>query len=191
MLYKIILLTIGTLTFLIGIVFSAIFPPASIIFGIVAAYCFLRAVFWPLAESIVGGVFSPARKNKTAPFLFDKISSMIAKQDYEQALFELESILAKDNTNYTATSMAASLYAKKLNEPQKGLSCIKKYLEKKTTRSADDADMVLMFSDICLANNMHALAIETIEAELSRKYSAADKRSLTLRLETLKKNNIY
>lgn len=187
MTYKIILLTIGIAASLLTILLAAIFPFFAPATGIVAAYCFLRTILWPMADRIVNGVYSPAGKNNGQSFLFDRIASLISKQDYEGAVKELEEILKKDNFNYMATSMLAGLYAKKLAEPQKSIDILRSYLEKKNSRASEDTDMVLMFADLCSANNMPDLAVAAIEKELQKKYPPADVRSLELRFAALKK----
>lgn len=51
--------------------------------------------------------------------MLDKISAMIAKQNYEEAISELENALDSDPTNHIVVSMAAGLYIRKFMNPQK------------------------------------------------------------------------
>lgn len=181
---------IGIFCFIIAASAVTVFPPVTLIFGFAAGYCFLRTIFWPLADRISGGVYCPSSQNKMPTIMFDKIQAMIVKQEYKEAISELEKILAEDVFNYTAVSMASGLYMKKLMLPEKALACIKNYLNGREKPGSDDVDMVLMFTDICMENGKHALAVETLEMELARKYASADKRLLQLRLDALKNADI-
>lgn len=190
MIYKIILFLLGIFCFIIAIFAATVFPPVTLIFGVVAGYCFLRTIFWPLADLVSGGMFYPDGKNKLPSLMFDKIQSMIVRQEYGEAMSELEKILAENPLNYTAVSMASGLYMKRFMAPEKALECIRNYLDGRKERSVDDVDMVLMFTDICIENKKYALAAETLEAELARKYASADKRLLQLRLDALKNASV-
>ncbi len=166
----------GNLAPIIGAVFGAFW-------GVIIA--------WLLAPAVgnwVGGIlYSPKSYLKTVPEILSPIKGMIAQEEYDEAIEELNKLLAEKPFNPEPYLILVEIYENELGDHHRAMELIEAYFGQKKVYAFDEnIEMLLLYADICAEHNYLQKAQRILQQELSRKgYSDEKRKRFQTRLEAI------
>ncbi|MCK4981716.1 MAG: hypothetical protein KAS17_02270 [Victivallaceae bacterium] len=179
----------------IGIIASLVYMRASGSFAAMAGAVF--GVFWgiiiarllaPKIGDWFGNLFyTPKQYLKTAPDIMSPIKGRIAKEDYNEAIEELNALLEEKPFSPEPYLILVEIYANDLNDYLHAMELIENYFGQKIVYAFDEnIEMLLLYADICQEHNYHQKAQRILEQEVKRKgYPEIKRKRLQARLEAI------
>jgi len=156
-------------------------------FGTFAGICFASVLAPKIGDIFSCMVYTPAEYLKNPVDKLAAIKGLIQQDEYPQAIEALNEILTRKQHDPAAHLLLVEIYMDRLNDKKQTVELIEQYfLNPKLKAFPENIEMLMRYSDICLAQNSPEAAITLFQRELTRKgYSAPETRTLTLRLEAL------
>ena len=135
-------------------------------------------------------VFYPKNYLKTAPDIMSPIKGRIAREEYDEAIEELNELLAKKPFSPEPYLILVEVRANDLSDYLRAMELIEEYFSQEKVYVFDEnIEMLLLYADICQEHNYLPKAQKILEQEVKRKgYSALKRKRLQTRLEAIKEN---
>ncbi|GEM_PF-3373902 len=154
-------------------------------FCMMASFLFAYLFIPPVAEKMAFGFYTP--KNVTPmPPEFPEIQAKVKREEYDQAVADLEALLEEDPGNYHVVALLVEIFVDRTEDHGNAMGLISAYL-KKPERCQEDLPLVMKLVDVYLDIGEKTKALELLQNELGMKYGGAEKRQLTMRLEGIKR----
>jgi tetratricopeptide (TPR) repeat protein len=159
----------------------------ALVFGLFAGLCFAHIIAPKIGSSFGCFIYTPLEYLKKAPEKIAPVKGLIEQEKYQEAIAALNEILARKPFDPAPYLLLAEIYMDRLNDKNQAAGLIEKYFSNsKIEVFPENVEMLMRYSDICLEQNRHELAIALFEAELNRKgYTEPERKGLGLRLEAL------
>ena len=180
----------------IGIIASLEFMRASGSFAAMAGVVF--GVFWgiiiarllaPKIGNWVGNLFyAPKEYLKTAPDIMSPIKGKIAREEYDEAIEELNELLEEKPFSPEPYLILVEVYANDLENYLHAMALIENYFGQEKIYAFDEnIEMLLLYADICQEHNYLQKAQLILKQEVKRKgYPVLKRKGLQTRLEAIK-----
>lgn len=162
--------------------------------GIVGA---VFGVFWgiivarlvaPVVGNWFGGtIFYPKSYLKTVPEILSPIKGMIAREEYDDAIDELNELLDEKPFSPEPYLILVEIYENDLKDHHRAMELIEAYFGQEKVYAFDEnIEMLLLYADICAEHNYLQKAQRILQQELSRKgYSDEKRKRFQARLEAI------
>lgn len=172
---------------------------ASAVFGLFVWLSDCLIFGFPIATFIahrvgrrVGGffgdaVFYPQRYLKIAPDIMSPIKGKITREEYDEAIEELNALLEEKPFSPEPYLILVETYAVELNNYLRAMELIENYFGQEKVYAFDEnIDMLLLYADICQEHNYLQKAQQILEQEVKRKgYPTLKRKRLQTRLEAI------
>lgn len=136
-----------------------------------------------------GNIFyAPKEHLKTPPDTLSPVKGMIAREEYDEALEELNELLEEKPFSPEPYLLMVETYANDLGDYLRAMNLIEEYFDQEMVHPFEEnIDMLLLYSDICDEHNYLHKAEKLLEQEVARKgYLEIKRKRLQTRLESIK-----
>lgn len=167
-------------------------------FGVAAGFVgAIFGVFWgmiaarllaPVIGNWLGGtIFYPKSYLKTVPEILSPIKGMIAREEYDEAIDELNKLLAEKPFSPEPYLILVEIYENDLKDHHRAMELIETYFGQKKVYAFDEnIEILLLYADICAEHNYLQKAQRILQQELGRKgYSDEKRKRFQTRLEAI------
>ncbi len=147
--------------------------------GFLFAYLFIPAA----ANKIAYGIYTP-KNVKPMPPEFPEIKAKITREEYEEAVADLRTLLEKDPGNYHVISLLVDIFVDKTDDHGNAIGLISAYLRKED-RQNEDVPLVMKLVDVYLDIDEKEKAVALLKKEIAMKYAESEIRQFRKRLDGL------
>jgi len=138
--------------------------------------------------SIFGdAVFYPKKYLKVAPDIMSPIKGRIAREEYDEAITELNELLEEKPFSPEPYLILIEVYANDLNDYHRAMELVENYFNQEKVYAFDEnIEMLFLYADICQEHNYLQKAQAILEQEAKRKgYPTLKRKRLQTRLEAI------
>jgi hypothetical protein len=171
-----IMLSFGTMAGFVGAIFGGIW-------GLLIA----RLLAPKIGDWFGGSIYYPKIHLKTAPHIMSPLKGLIAREQYDEAIAELNELLEKKPFSPEPYLILVEVYANNLDDYYHAMELIENYFnQEKVYVFEENIEMILLYADLCQEHNYLTKAQLILEQEVKRKgYSALKRKRLQTRLEAI------
>jgi hypothetical protein len=154
-----------------------------LIWGIIIA----RLVAPAIGEWIGNIFYAPKEYLKTIPEILSPVKGRIAREEYNEAIEELNELLEEKPFSPEPYLILVEVYANNLNNYLHAMELIENYFNQEIVYIFEEnIEMLLLYADICQEHNYLPKAQKILEQEVIRKgYTEIKRKHLEARLETI------
>ncbi len=131
--------------------------------------------------------YAPKEYLKTIPEILSPVKGRIAREEYNEAIEELNELLEEKPFSPEPYNILVDIYANDLNNYLHAMELIENYFnQKKVYAFEENIDMLLLYADICQEHNYLSKAQKLLEQEVKRKsYPEIKRQRLKTRLDAI------
>lgn len=158
-----------------------------LVFGFPLGFFIAHRIGHGVGATFGDAVFYPKNYLKIAPDIMSPIKGKIVKEEYDEAIEELNELLEEKPFSPEPYHILVELYAIELNDYQRAMELIENYFRQKKVYAFDEnIEMLLLYADICQEQGYLPKAQRILEQEVKRKgYSEIKRKRLQTRLEAI------
>jgi tetratricopeptide (TPR) repeat protein len=163
-----------------------------LVFGLPFGICLGFMVGKRVGGGLGDTIFYPKQHLRTPPIVLSPIKGMIALQEYDEAIEELEEILKEKPFTPEPYLLLVKIYANELNDYHQAMKLIEDYFYRNKVYVFDEnVEMLMIYADMCAEYNYLNRAAKILAQEVERKgYSEEKRKHFKTRLEAIiEKNN--
>ena len=142
----------------------------------------------PILGNSFGDIFyTPKQYLRTPPDIMSPIKGKIARQEYDEAIEELNELLEEKPFSPEPYLILVETYASELKNYLHAMELIENYFnQEKVYVFEENIEMLLLYADICQEHNYLSKAQKLLEQEVKRKaYPELKRKRLETRLEAI------
>ena len=142
----------------------------------------------PAIGEWLGNLFyAPKEYLETIPEILSPIKGRIAREEYNEAIKELDELLAQKPFSPEPYLILVEIYANNLNKSLHAMELIENYFNQEIVYIFEEnTEMLLLYADICQEHNYLSKAQKLLEQEVKRKgYPELKRKRLQARLEAI------
>lgn len=158
-----------------------------LVFGFPIGFFIAHRIGYGIGATFGDAVFYPKHFLKIAPDIMSPIKGRIAREEYDEAIEELNDLLEEKPFSPEPYQILVEIYAIELNDYHHAMKLIEKYFSQEKVYAFDEnIEMLLLYADICQDHNYLPKAQALLEQEVKRKgYSPLKRKRLQARLEAI------
>lgn len=158
-----------------------------LVFGFPIGFFIAHRVGHGVGATFGDAVFYPKHFLKIAPDILSPIKGRIAREEYDEAIEELNALLEEKPFSPEPYLILVEVYANELNDHHHAMELIENYFSQEKVYAFDEnIEMLLLYADICQEYNYLQKAQAILEQEVKRKgYPALKRKRLQTRLEAI------